>query len=165
MTEQGEFLTVPEFAAKAGVTRAGVYNRIKNKEMEEYIKIDSGVKMVSTEALKLFTPRKKNKVDKVDSVELSILELEVKKEKEKVKILESTLSTLQSQLSILDSQLKEKDVQIANKDKQIEDLNDLVKTVTALVDQSQRLNAAEKVEKMQGLVESPEEKRWWQFWK
>lgn len=162
MDKPGDFLTVPEFAKRVGVTKAGVYNRIKNKELEKYIKLDSGLKMVSIEAIKLFSPRKNSKVD---SAELSILELTVAKEKEKVEILESTLLTLQSQLNILDSQLREKDIQIANKDRQIEDLNDLVKAVTALVDQSQKLNAAEKVEKMQGLVESPEEKRWWQFWK
>lgn len=160
-------MTVPEFAERAGVTKAGVYNRIKNGDLGEYTIVDNGVKMVSVDAIKLFSPRKQNKVDKVDTVELSILELTVEKEKEKVEILQSTIQTLQGQLGILDSQLKEKDVQIANKDKQIEDLNDLVKTVTALVDQSQRLNAAEKVEKMQGLVESPENttKKWYQFWK
>lgn len=163
MNEQGEFLTVPDFAEKAGVTKAGVYNRIKNKELEEYIKLDNGVKMVSIDAIKLFTPRKQGKVDKVEYTELSILELEVKYSQEKVEILESTIQTLQDQLSILDNQLQVKDVQLANKDKQIEALNDSVKTITALADQAQRLDAASKVEKIVSLP--AETKKWYQFWK
>jgi myosin heavy subunit len=163
MGEQGEYLTVPDFAERAGVTKAGVYNRIKNGDLEEYIKLDSGVKTVSIDAIKLFTPRKQGKVDKVEYTELSILELEVKYSQEKVERLESTISTLQDQLSILDNQLQVKDIQIANKDKQIEDLNDLVKTVTGLVDQAQRLDAAGKVEKIVSLP--AETKKWYQFWK
>lgn len=170
MEDLGEFITVQELADAANVTKAGVYSRIKSGGLDEYIKVENGVRMVSVRAIKLFTPRKNSKVDKVEGGELSILVLEVEKEKEKVELLQSSIQTLTAQLSILESQLKVKDEQISKKDKQIDELNDLVKTITSLVDQSQRLNAIEKAEKMKSLAEDTghdvaKSKKWYEFWK
>lgn len=71
MNEQHEYLTVPEFAERAGVTKQAVYSRIKSGGIDGYISEEGGKKRISTAALSFFAPRQEN--GKVDSQEQTTL--------------------------------------------------------------------------------------------
>ena len=53
MQEKG-FYTVAEFSERAGITTQAVYQRLQ-KDLGKYCKVESGRKMISAEALKLFS--------------------------------------------------------------------------------------------------------------
>ena len=67
MNEQHEYLTVPEFAERAGVSKQAVYSRIKSGSIDEYISEEGGKKRISTAALPFFAPRQDS--GKVDNQE------------------------------------------------------------------------------------------------
>lgn len=71
MNEQHEYLTVPEFAERAGVSKQAVYSRIKSGSIDEYISEEGGKKRISTAALPFFAPRQENvKVDRQEQTTL-----------------------------------------------------------------------------------------------
>lgn len=71
MNEQHEYLTVPEFAERAGVSKQAVYSRIKSSSIDEYISEVGGKKRISTAALSFFAPRQDS--GKVDNQEQTTL--------------------------------------------------------------------------------------------
>lgn len=57
-----KYLTIAEFADRAGVTSQSVYQRIKRNGLEEYIVTsEDGVKRISEDALKLYSNSKKQR--------------------------------------------------------------------------------------------------------
>lgn len=57
-----KYLTIAEFADRAGVTSQSVYQRIKRNGLEEYIVTsEDGVKRISEDALKLYSNSKNKK--------------------------------------------------------------------------------------------------------
>lgn len=160
-----QYLTIAEFAKKVGLSPQALYLRL-DKDLKEYVKVIKGKKSLEIGALSLFDVEIEKEIKPEDEI-ISKLSSELWQEREKNKSLESELIYFKGLLKDCDNTSNIFKDQLIVKDKQIEALNDLVKSVTGLVDQSQRLNAAEKVEKMQGLVESPENttKKWYQFWK
>lgn len=175
-----EYLTVTDFAEIADVTPTAVYSRIKNGSLDKFIKLDNGIKMVSSEALTLFKPRKHSKVENKSSVKFSELENTKNVENEVHKTLESTLGIFKEQLSVKDEQILKlneqivkltehsatemiaKNTQIEELNKQIEKLNDHLTFSNNLVDQSQRLNAAEKMKTLVEDTQEPPKKQ--SFW-
>lgn len=129
-----EYIPVKYFAERAGVTIAAVYNRINNNTLDNYIKVEKGVKMVSDEALDLFTPRKPPKVDH-DSIDNS----------NKADNADSMYKTLESTIALLS-------VQLEAKDKQLAEANDRLKEALALNHNNQVLLLDKKEEK---LLEEP----------
>lgn len=71
MNEQHEYLAVPEFAERAGVSKQAVYSRIKSGSIDEYISEEGGKKRISTAALPFFAPRQDS--GKVDNQEQTTL--------------------------------------------------------------------------------------------
>lgn len=71
MNEQHEYLPVPEFAERAGVSKQAVYSRIKSGSIDDYISEEGGKKRISTEALPFFAPRQDS--GKVDNQEQTTL--------------------------------------------------------------------------------------------
>lgn len=130
-----EYIPVKDFAERAGVTIAAVYNRINNNTLDNYIKVEKGVKMVSVEALDLFTPRKSAKVDR-DSIDNFI----------KVENADSMYKTLESTILLLSAQLE-------TKDKQLAEVNERLKEALALNHNNQVLLLDKKEEKL--LEEQP----------
>ncbi len=64
MNEQHEYLAVPEFAERAGVSKQAVYSRINSGKIDDYITEEGGKKRISTAALPFFAPRQdKSEVD------------------------------------------------------------------------------------------------------
>lgn len=188
--ENQEYISVADFAELAGVTQTAVYNRIKNGSLDDYIKIEDNIKMIKPSAADQFKKRIKSKKEPEPPVQessLNIIEVQTEvqeaqeeskaKEKELLKALEDNIAFLKDQISTKDDQilklnenlereLTAKNSQIDELNKQIEKLNDHLTFANNLVDQSHRLNAAEKMKTLveDTTVEEPE-KKWWQFWK
>ena len=114
-----EFLTISEFAKRAGVSRPTIYSKLDN-ELSSYCKVVKGKKVINSMALALFSVKEsvKNFTDNE-----SLLQM---------------VSVLQSQTEMLKGQLEVKDRQIEAKERHIEEL-------TKILDQQQQLHAiAEK---------------------
>lgn len=120
MNEQHEYLTVPEFAERAGVSKQAVYSRMKSGSIDDYISEEGGKKRISTAALPFFAPRQENvKVDRQEQ------------------------TTLPDKLSEVDNQLDNQNQ--SNTDKLIVELTEQVKAlnrqVEALIQQNKEKDA------------------------
>lgn len=71
-----EYITITEFAEKAGVTPQAVYKRIKT-DLEPFVKVENGVKLIEEEALNLFKVAQQTKEkQRAKELEERIAELE-----------------------------------------------------------------------------------------
>lgn len=122
MNEQHEYLTVPEFAERAGVSKQAVYSRIKSGSIDEYISEEGGKKRISTAALPYFAPRQDS--GKVENQEQT---------------------TSPDKLTEVDGQVDSQNQ--SNSDKLIVELTEQVKTLSQQVDTLIRQNK-EKDEKL-----------------
>ena len=109
MNEHHEYLPVPEFAERAGVSKQAVYSRMKSGSIDDYISEEGGKKRISTAALSFFAPRQEN--SKVDSKEQT---------------------TLPDELTKVDSQLDNQNQ--SKSDKLIAELTDQVKALNQQVE-------------------------------
>ena len=109
MNEQHEYLTVPEFAERAGVSKQAVYSRMKSGSIDEYISEEGGKKRISTAALPFFAPRQDS--GKVDNQEQT---------------------TLLDKLTEVDSQVDSQNQ--SNSDKLIAELTEQVKALSQQVE-------------------------------
>ena len=105
-----DYISVKEFASKAGVSVQAVYQRL-DKDLKQFTKLENGQKAISTAALKLFTLKAINSIK--DFKETTVPQPDISS---------NILIPLLNQLEIKDKQLEEKDRQIAEKDSQIKDL-------------------------------------------
>lgn len=115
MNEQHEYLTVPEFAERAGVSKQAVYSRMKSGNIDEYISEAGGKKRISTAALPFFAPRQEN-----------------------VKVERQEQTTLMDELSEVDNQLDSQNQ--SNTNKLIEELTNQVKTLSQQIETLIRQN-------------------------
>lgn len=69
MNEQYEYLPVPEFAERAGVSKQAVYSRVKSGGIDEYVTEIGGKKHISTAALTFFAPRQVENQEQTTSPE------------------------------------------------------------------------------------------------
>lgn len=140
---ESEFLTVKEFAEKAGVSVQSVYQRL-NKSLKPYFKVIKGVKYIENKALTEVYGLKVEQGFKGDF-------------KENVKGFkgseENKSDTSEQVIDLLREELKKKDEQIAK--------------LMQLVDQEQKLRAVEqkKYLEVKEELEEQQNKKWWQFWK
>ena len=62
-----EYISISEFAARAGVSKQAVYSRLDSQELVKFIQVaQSGkrsIKLINTDALGLFNSRPVNQVD------------------------------------------------------------------------------------------------------
>lgn len=109
MNGQHEYLAVPEFAERAGVSKQAVYSRIKSGSVDEYISEEGGKKRISTAALPFFAPRQDS--GKADNQEQT---------------------TLPDKLTEVDGQVESQNQ--SNSDKLIVELTEQVKTLSQQVE-------------------------------
>jgi hypothetical protein len=115
MNEQHEYLTVPEFAERAGVSKQAVYSRIKSGGIDEYISEEGGKKRISTAALPFFSSRQdKNEADNQEQTILTELDRQIDDQKQSttdklIADLNRQVKTLSEQVEVLVQQNKEKD--------------------------------------------------------
>ena len=122
MNEQHEYLTVPEFAERAGVSKQAVYSRIKSGSIDEYISEEGGKKRISTAALPFFAPRQENvKVDRQEQTTLMDKLSEVDNQLDSqnqsntnklIEELTNQVNTLNQQIETLIRQNREKDAKL-----------------------------------------------------
>lgn len=141
---ESEYLSVKEFAERAGVTVQSVYQRL-NKSLKPYLKVENGVKSIDIKALKDLYGKDLEQGFKGDfkDVEQGFKGSEQKEN-----------NTSEQVIDLLREELKKKDEQIAK--------------LMQLVDQEQRLLAAEQQKYLkvkEELEDQQKKKPWWQFWK
>lgn len=101
------YITIPEFANKAGISKRTAYRRIAN-DLNPYIKIEDGKKMISEAALELFDTKKVEEPEQVVSDTSHSLSIKVTD----MAVTEKILDNFARQIAIMEQQLKEKDDQI-----------------------------------------------------
>jgi hypothetical protein len=115
MNEQYEYLPVPEFAERAGVSKQAVYSRMKSGNIDDYISEEGGKKRISTAALPFFSSRQdKNEADNQEQTILTGLDRQIDDQKQSttdklIADLSCQVKTLSEQVEVLVQQNKEKD--------------------------------------------------------
>ena len=51
---KNKYISVSEFAKAAGVSKQAVYSRMKSQDLNKFIKLENGKKLINTKALELF---------------------------------------------------------------------------------------------------------------
>ena len=111
-----EYKSVSEFAKIVGLSRQAIYKKLDN-ELTDFVKVDNGRKVIKMSAVDLFLP-------------VETIEERKPVDRDSFTILQATLDTLTGQLDVKDRQLQEQAEQI--------------KILHQLLDQQQRLQAAQQ---------------------
>lgn len=112
MMKKEDYLSIAEFAKRAGVTRQAVYKKLST-ELTEYVKEVDGRKVINIKALELYG------IEPVDtdlSTTFTDLAAHLQKQHD---TLSHLVDILEAELAAKDQQLATKDLQIAEKDRQI----------------------------------------------
>lgn len=155
MSQDKSYISIAEFAERAGVSKQAVYQRL-NKSLKKYVKIEKGKKSIDIKALEdLYGKGGCSSLEQVFQGKSQGVEQGNEEEKE-VQLINKLIDTLQEEL-------KQKDEQLSEKDRQIKELHNLL-------DQQQQLAAMDRKkileleDKLAQEAEAPQ-KKWWQFWK
>ena len=52
--KKDKYISIADFAKEAGVTKQAVYSRLKSQDLNKFIKLENGKKLINTKALELF---------------------------------------------------------------------------------------------------------------
>lgn len=148
-----DYISIKEFASKAGVSTQAIYQRIE-KDLKGFVKVENGKKLILIAALEFFKYKKENQVDYQETE--NCLQKNDNKTKKNSSDFKDILEFLQSQLVKKDEQLAEKDKQIAEKDKQLKDLTSALIIEQQSAQQAQALHAG--TIKQTALIESDSRK-------
>ena len=148
-----QYLTVKQFAARAGVSTQRIYQLLA-KSLQEFCKVENGTKYISAEGLKVFDKEFLQEVAKDLPSDLpSGLQGLTKGETE---LLKETIEVLKQQLAVKDEQLATKDIQLSEKDKQLADLTSALRAsqeqaaaLTTALTAAQALHAATVQERIE----------------
>lgn len=144
--EKREYITIAEFAEKAGVSKQAIYQRL-NKGLKEYFKVIDGVKMLNISALEELYGKEPEQG----------IEQEIDKDS-KVNSQEN-----QDVIKALLEQLRAKDQQIADLNERLADeQKSHGRTQMLLVEKEHQLQMIEDQRKEE---ENEHKTKWWQFWK
>lgn len=158
-----EYISVADFAKRAGVSRQLVYRRIDN-ELTEYCKLVDNKKMLNIRALELF---QKQKLSTKVSTEFT-------SEFTKVSTKLSTKFTvyklkLQHKIDLLELENQHLKEKVESLETQTAVDQEKIESLLKLLDQQQQLSAisAKKIEMLESKIQEPEPlvKKWWEFWK
>lgn len=160
-----KYLTIAEFADRAGVTSQSVYQRIKRNGLEEYIVTsEDGVKRISEDALKLYSNSKKQEsVAEAVCDAPQVCESEENKgheclNAETTKSLQETVETLRNVIDRQADELKQKTEMLDERDKQIADyaskFAELAHNALQTAVQAQTLHAVSESDKFVNVPQS-----------
>lgn len=122
----GKYLTVSEFAEKAGVSKQTIYDQmLDGKRLAPYKRRINGKKMIRADALSYYT------VKAADDPEPET-EAAPGAEDPLVTLLMEQIKTKDDQLRAKDEQIAEKDKQLTAKDEQIKSMTDMLQANAAL---------------------------------
>ena len=72
---KNKYISVSEFAKAAGVSKQAVYSRLKSQDLNKFIKLENGKKLINTKALELFNKSSFNQVEQgLESTEREYIE-------------------------------------------------------------------------------------------
>ena len=102
-----QYLTVKQFADRAGVSTQRIY-QLLTKSLQEFCKVENGTKYLSVEGLKVFDKEPMQELDKDLQSNLQALP------SPEIDLMRETIEALRQQLSVKDEQLAAKDKQIGD---------------------------------------------------
>lgn len=151
MSQKEEYISIAEFAERAGISKQAVYQRL-NKSLKKYVKVEKGKKCINIKALEDLYSKE---VEQVFQGKSKGLEQGFNKD---IQGMEQLIDVLKEQLKV--------------KDQQIDELHNLL-------NQQQQLTAmnAQKVAELEDKLaktlepdaepqdEPKEKKKWWMFWR
>ena len=146
-----EYISIKEFAERAGVSRQAVYSRI-DKDLSSFVKVDNGKKTIDSAALRLFSVKSVNQVDCSSTVKS--LQEEITLE---------LIKTLQNQLAEKDKQLEAAAAEKAELLQRLKDAQQSEQQANALHagTMQKTLIEARPAEKEQAI----EKRRGWKWWR
>lgn len=122
----GKYMTVSEFAEKAGVSKQTIYDQMQDgKRLAPYKRRVNGKKMIRADALSYYIP------GAADDPELET-EAAPGADNPLVTLLMEQIKTKDDQLRAKDEQIAEKDKQLTAKDEQIKSMTDMLQANAAL---------------------------------
>ena len=154
--EEKEFYTVAEFADRTGITTQAVYQRLQ-KDLGKYCKVESGRKMISSDALELFSGEKTGNSGDIEEQAAVIADIK----EEMLAMLKDENARLASEnaklIEMLQAERKlvqEKDEMIASLTNRLADMveksNDIAKQALGAVEKAQTLQAV-----AENVIEAP----------
>lgn len=157
-----EYISVSEFAKRAGVSRQLVYRRIDN-ELTEFCKLVDNKKMLNIRALELFQKQKlSTKVSTEFTSELTKLSTKLST---KFTVYRLKLQHKIDLLELENQHLKEK---VESLGTQTAADQEKIESLLKLLDQQQQLSAisAKKIEMLEAKIQEPTPpvRKWWRFW-
>ena len=118
-----EYLSISEFAKRAGVSVQAVYKRL-GKDLQPWLRVENGKKTLNSKALQVFSGEKSStEVESVDAL------------KKALELIADQNETLKAELAIKNEQIREQSRQIA-------EISERLKESHLLIDHQQKLTAA-----------------------
>ena len=165
MGQDQEYISIAEFAERAGVSKQAVYQRL-NKSLKAYVKDVDGKKNINIRALEdLYGKEGCSRIEQDIQGEFKGVEQGIDQAKED-QLINKLVETLQEELKNKEQQINEKDIQI----KELHNLLDQQQKLTAM-DRQRITELEDKLANVpdQSADEAEEtttiQKKWWQFWK
>ena len=156
--EKGEYLTIAEFAERAGVSKQAVYQRL-NKGLKEYSRVVDGVKMLDLRALEELYGKEPEQG----------IEQEIDKDS-KVNSQENqdVIKALLEQLNVKDQQIADLNARLAQlllieREHQLQMIEDQRKEQEERKSQEETFDLFRDEDYQHRNEEKP--RKWWQFWK
>ena len=73
--KKDRYISIADFAKEAGVSKQAVYSRLKSQDLNKFIKLENGKKLINTKALEFFNKSSFNQVEQVlESTEREYIE-------------------------------------------------------------------------------------------
>lgn len=155
-----EYISISEFAKRAGVSTQSIYKRIGKKDnpIRKFLKVDNDVATISVVALEEVYGIKNT--EEVDGVVNEVVQLPAGEEKTTANK-NDTINTYQKMIDILEKQVSSLQEESKRKDILITNLTDTIKQNQVLIDQQQRLSLADKqkILQLEEANESPKRKK------
>lgn len=165
MNQDQEYISIADFAERAGVSKQAVYQRL-NKSLKTYVKDVDGKKSINIRALEdLYGIDACSRLEQDIQGEFKGVEQGIDQVKED-QLINKLVETLQEELKNKEQQINEKDIQI----KELHNLLDQQQKLTAM-DRQRITELEDKLANVldQSADETEEtttiQKKWWQFWK
>ena len=137
--DQEEFITIKEFAQRAGVSHQAIYDRLRkeNDELRKYTKVHNKIKLINTKALALFDSSKLAQVAQPMQASMQATAQALADQKDDI------ISLLKEQVAVKDKQIEQRDNQIEQLQQDLrtsrEDLARLATELAKIADQGQHL--------------------------
>ena len=155
--DQEEFITIKEFAQRAGVSHQAIYDRLRkeNDELRKYTKVHNKIKLISTKALALFDSSKLAQVAQPMQASMQATAQALADQKDDI------ISLLKEQVAVKDKQIEQRDNQIEQLQQDLsasrEDLARLATELAKIADQGQHLQMKMMLPDGQQSTQKPEE--------